>query len=925
MDGWFSNITTSLAHVVSEASAHLDQALLDSNSNSTSVSLTPGITIVSASELLKSKVETSLSSVAKGETPKGEDTDKTTQEQKGETPNIGKAKQTEKTDGEDALLVGGLKFFSSVASTTRDLNATLQKNLTLDSLNSFGSSTGDFFSGIISSASTPSNSLNSTNQQVIINDKSDSLGKDKNSLPPPPSLVLSSIIASNSSSHLELGAELLSNVSPSSTQILSNAIDSKPPSEIIESTRKSSEATRLQSEEVSNPIALSNIEECTSSTVLTEEQRLASVISQREQQLVSAMSANALLSDDIADLKKQIDALSATAPNNSTSSLATLEEFARRLDASEKSTNSAIRDRDKYKANLAFLQSSFDETLRQLGEREEKIKNLFEEGEKLSKNELKMSTIVKKLRIKEADSESQIKDQSKKIENLTLELNELKEKLSGLTENEKKLGESLRISSDGSEKQAKQVAKLENELTAAKGEVSSLKAQLERARVDLQELKKLEADVKSVAHAEALEAEILANEALHKQMLDQQKQFANLQAALQKQAFDLQSALTRVENEANWKEDNLRKEIGQLQSRLQAAEERHEDIFAEARAADRPLVRQIESLQVQHAAARKDWEHIEINLTTRLQQAERESLEFAEREISHSQRYEDLNRRFQTLEYQFLRERQESSKIQAELEEKVTKLDNADRSVSDLTAKLVVLKNSHTRALDDAESKFQSALQKAIDEERRKLENAFREERDRIIRERSKVDDIRLLSDKTVGAGSAITISSSLGSGINGNGPVGYGPMRVNSFSSMDGIMSPGGFDTESNRGVSFELGVTSAHGQQNIVVERLYRSLKQLQGQVSSLQTQLQMVTRTRDELAEELVKVTSEVMEAKASASTIDSLNNQLNELNQRYMAALELLGEKTEQVEDLQMNISELRRIQKEEIEELIKLKK
>ncbi|KAJ3192262.1 hypothetical protein HDU82_003261 [Entophlyctis luteolus] len=53
------------------------------------------------------------------------------------------------------------------------------------------------------------------------------------------------------------------------------------------------------------------------------------------------------------------------------------------------------------------------------------------------------------------------------------------------------------------------------------------------------------------------------------------------------------------------------------------------------------------------------------------------------------------------------------------------------------------------------------------------------------------------------------------------------------------------------------------------------------------------------------------------------IESLEAQLRELNARYMAALELLGEKTELVEDLQQNIAELRKIQRGELEQLLNL--
>ena len=43
-----------------------------------------------------------------------------------------------------------------------------------------------------------------------------------------------------------------------------------------------------------------------------------------------------------------------------------------------------------------------------LREKEEQIQQLLEEGEKLSKNQLKDSNIIKKLRVKEKESDSHI-------------------------------------------------------------------------------------------------------------------------------------------------------------------------------------------------------------------------------------------------------------------------------------------------------------------------------------------------------------------------------------------------------------------------------------------------------------------------------------------------------------------------------------
>ncbi|KAI8608252.1 TATA element modulatory factor 1 TATA binding-domain-containing protein [Chytriomyces sp. MP71] len=654
----------------------------------------------------------------------------------------------------------------------------------------------------------------------------------------------------------------------------------------------------------------------------TEADRLTSIISQREAQLLSAITANAALTDDIARLRAKVENLEqfrgAQAEGDVAAAVA-VDEFSRRLEAAEKAGSMAMKDRDKYKQSLATLQVSFDDAIKRLADREEKVKSLLDEGEKLSKNELKMSTIVKKLRAKEAETEKEFKEHVRKCEVMSGEITELKDKLARTTESERKLGESVKGNAELNDRQAKLIVKLEHDLQQQKAELTQHKALLERARADLAEAKTLAVDANSAAHAEALEKEISANEALHKQLQAQQKQFAMLETALQKEVFDLRSTLARVEDESNWKEDSLRKEISSLQNRLQAAESRHEDLFAEARAADRPLVRQIESLQVQHAAARKDWEQIEISLTSRMQLAEKERFELAEKEKASLERYDDLNKRFVALEYQFTRERQERSRLQAELEEHMTKLDGSAQTVSDLTAKLSVLKASHQRALDESRTAFDDAVRQAVAEEKTRLDAGLKEERERMQRERARLEDLKVLAEKTQLHPQPHTSLQ----GVNAS---------PTAAMASAGLMSPTGSMRASMSGDmpmspltgSVEFGAGSGNLQQNAVVERLYHNLKQMQGQISSLQLQLHMVTKTRDELAEELVKTTSESSDTKTFKEKVESLELQMVELNRRYNAALEMLGEKTELVEELQERITELKRIQKAEIEEIMRLR-
>ncbi|CAB4429840.1 unnamed protein product [Rhizophagus irregularis] len=80
------------------------------------------------------------------------------------------------------------------------------------------------------------------------------------------------------------------------------------------------------------------------------------------------------------------------------------------------------------------------------------------------------------------------------------------------------------------------------------------------------------------------------------------------------------------------------------------------------------------------------------------------------------------------------------------------------------------------------------------------------------------------------------------------------------------------------------------------------------LEGQVGALQAQLQMTTKNRDELADELVKLTVQMEDYSTKAEKLSVLEQQLYELNERYHITLELLGEKTKQVDELQADIKD-----------------
>jgi ribosomal protein L9 len=115
-------------------------------------------------------------------------------------------------------------------------------------------------------------------------------------------------------------------------------------------------------------------------------------------------------------LTRQLDSVEKHAEHNQNITQIT-DEYTQRLSALEWKFQQAIRERDSLRKGLE--QTKIDTAKRPSSaefttinaEKDEIIKELREEGEKLSKQQLQHSNIIKKLRAKEKESDSIIKNQ----------------------------------------------------------------------------------------------------------------------------------------------------------------------------------------------------------------------------------------------------------------------------------------------------------------------------------------------------------------------------------------------------------------------------------------------------------------------------------------------------------------------------------
>uniref|UniRef100_A0A673AZ25 TATA element modulatory factor 1 n=1 Tax=Sphaeramia orbicularis TaxID=375764 RepID=A0A673AZ25_9TELE len=109
------------------------------------------------------------------------------------------------------------------------------------------------------------------------------------------------------------------------------------------------------------------------------------------------------------------------------------DEFTQRIADAERKAQLACKERDIAKKEIKGLREELStrlnasDTMEIIKEKEEQIRGLLEEGEKLSKQQLQHSNIIKKLRVKEKESDTRITKQQKKMKEQEEELRHLQQ------------------------------------------------------------------------------------------------------------------------------------------------------------------------------------------------------------------------------------------------------------------------------------------------------------------------------------------------------------------------------------------------------------------------------------------------------------------------------------------------------------------
>ncbi|KAK4780336.1 hypothetical protein SAY87_016442 [Trapa incisa] len=546
------------------------------------------------------------------------------------------------------------------------------------------------------------------------------------------------------------------------------------------------------------------------------------------------------------------------------------EEYHQRVATLERKLYALTKERD----TLRREQSKKSDAAALLKEKDEIISQVMAEGEELSKKQAAQESTIRKLR-------TQIRELEEEKKGLTTKLQVEENKV-----------ESIRKDKAATEK--------------------LLQETIEKHQADISAQKEFYTSALQAAkEAEAL-AEARANSEARSELESRLKEAEEREVMLVQTLEELRQTLSRKEQQAVFREDRLRRDIEDLQKHYQESERRCEELISQVPDSTRPLLRQIEAIQETASRKAEAWSAVERSLNSRLQEAEARAAAAEERERSVNERLSQTLSRINVLEAQISCLRTEQTQLSRSLEKERQRAaenrqeylaakeeaDTHEGRANQLEEEIRELKRQHKQELQES-LVHRETLQQEIEREK-----AARLELERNSRVHSVASDS---ANHAVNNGNLTRRLASTGS---------LSSIEESYFlqASLDSS------DSMSERKNLVGMNM-SPYYVKSMTPSTFEAALRQKEGELASYTSRLASMESIRDSLAEELVKLTAQCEKLRSEASVVPSIRAELEALRRRHSAALELMGERDEELEELRADIDDLKEMYREQVSLLV----
>ncbi|TVU00556.1 hypothetical protein EJB05_54019 [Eragrostis curvula] len=373
---------------------------------------------------------------------------------------------------------------------------------------------------------------------------------------------------------------------------------------------------------------------------------------------------------------------------------------------------------------------------------------------------------------------------------------------------------------------------------------------------------------------------------------------------------ELRHSLTRQEQEAAFREERLKRDYDDLQKRYQSSELRYNELVTQVPESTRPLLRQIEAMQETAARREEAWAGVERTLNSRLQEAEAKAAAAEEKERSVNERLSQGLSRITVLETQITILRTEQTQLSRSLEKERQRASESRQEYLAIKEELAIqegrakqleeeikeLRARHKKELQEA-AEHRELLEKDLEREkaaRAELEKTSSREAPKVpLPDQTRNAPLRKLS--SAGSINSLEESHFLQASLD-----------LSDNASLERRMS-----SESNMSYYLRTMTPSA----------FESALRQKDGELASYMSRLASLESIRNSLAEELVKLTEQCEKLRTEAAALPGLKAELEALKQRHFQALELMGERDEELEELRNDIVDLKEMYREQVDLLV----
>jgi len=564
---------------------------------------------------------------------------------------------------------------------------------------------------------------------------------------------------------------------------------------------------------------------------------------------------------------------------------------------------------------------------KQLAEKDEKIALLIEEGTKLTKGEMQYRTMIKKLRAqavtltKDQEAARQRADRAEKSV-AVLEARASKAETDGKRHSE----------------QAAALIQSSTDVEAITRERNALGDTLAEVRAQLSKANKRAEVAETKAQSDKLEIELKRNAELQDDLSSARLEKQLTEEKLKKEIEDLGKALTTEKEQARQMETEMLVEQAALESKLETFRLRAEEASTGDQGdSQAKLLRHIEKLQSQYAAASQNWQGIETTLLARTTALEKERDEVVGREADLRRKLRDATTKAKNASKELEEVQHTLHSLQDRQADDQAESQRVMRRTEQLEADVVSLR----KELEHQRLSAEKEMARRLDEEKAKWLASIH-----TTRVESPVASIRR------GNGMGVSMLDSLMSPLErpssrrsstqpfhdlSNTP----PQRINSAMSLrahdhaaipetpsimiaddqddffaNTPMTPAArthTDSAAGRNVNDMISAsTAAAGPSVQLVERMSANVRRLESEKAASKDEIGRLSSQRDQARQEVVNLMREIEQKRTSDERLGQLEREHKALSEKHQATLELLGEKTEQVEELKADIVDVKQM-------------